>query len=271
MAGIDRLGAAAWLLAATAATLAGCGSNDPVVTEHPYPDVTAFCEGVAQAICNDTVVEACYESSQATLDSDGDTCIETYAAPARCNPKGLGYDKETAIGCVDAYRRAYKDGKLNVAELEAIATNCEPTLHGSGVLDDSCTDNSDCDGSAGLRCVVKAATGGSCQQQVTVSAGNDCADKNTVCEPGYYCGSDHACIVRPAVGEACNASKPCLEDALCDGTSCIAKSDNGVACSADDQCLGGICSLVKGTGNGKCGTQVTLSPTAGDTCTPLLP
>ena len=271
MAYMKRLGAAVWLTVLCGTIATGCGSEDPPTNTHPYPDVGTFCTGVAKAICSDVAVEACYQSSDATLDDDADTCVETYIQPARCNPKSLDYSNGASIQCVDAYSRAYKDGKLNVKELNDIAATCHAVLHGNGELGGSCAQNSDCDGSEGLSCVIKPGQAGSCQDPVSVTAGNDCTDSSAVCVAGFYCGSDNACIVRPSIGEACNAGKPCLEDALCVNDSCIEKSANGQTCIADEQCSGGICILVKGTSGGTCGAQVIMSPTAGESCTPLLP
>ncbi len=263
------------LCGVTAATVgllaAGCADTETAAPTGPaYPTQTAFCAAVAEVVCNSNVVAACYGSSDATLPDDTASCVEQYSRQVNCNPGGFDYHSGGAEACIAAMQAAYVDAAINQTDVEKIADACLPVFSDGGSEGSSCDVDTDCDGSASLRCVFKAGLG-SCQIPEEIAPGLSCVADNQVCEEGFYCGSDDACIQRPAVDGDCSEVKPCTEDALCIDALCVAKTDNGGTCTLGDECLGGFCVMATGATDGSCGAQYTLSPTTAESCTPFLP
>lgn len=236
-----------------------------------YPSESSFCQAVAEAVCNENVVEACYGSSQASLADDTQSCREQYARQPNCNPAGFDYHSAGAEACIAAMKDAYADSKLTAADLTAVADACLPVFSKGGPVGSLCDIDSDCDGALGLRCVIKPGQIGSCQDPETIGPGLSCVGEAQRCEEGFYCGSDAACIQRPGPGQGCDDAKPCVEDALCIDMMCTAKTPNGGACQQDGECLEGFCIKATGSPDGTCAAQLALSPTTQDSCTPFLP
>ncbi|MBW2454564.1 MAG: hypothetical protein JRI68_08640 [Deltaproteobacteria bacterium] len=272
------------LLTTTRTTLTLCGATafagllavacaDTETAEPTGPafaSETAFCKAVAEAVCNSNVVSACYGSSDATLPDDTQSCVEQYSRQVNCNPGSFPYDPAGAEGCIAAMTAAYADGAINQTDVENIANACLPVFSSGGAAGSTCDIDSDCDGTASLRCVIKGGEG-TCQVPEEITPGQTCGEAQQVCEEGYYCGSDDACIVRPGVAGDCSEIKPCVETALCLDGVCFAKTDNGGTCTVSSECLGGFCVLATGATDGSCGAQYTLSPTTAESCTPFLP
>ncbi len=235
-----------------------------------YGTETAFCKAVAEVVCNSEVVSACYGSSDATLPDDTESCVEQYARQARCNPGGFPYDSAGAEGCIAAMKAAYADAIINQVDVENMAEGCLPVFSTGGVEGSACDIDSDCDGKASLRCVIKGGEG-TCQVPEVITPGQKCGEPQQVCEEGYYCGSDDACIVRPDADGDCSEIKPCVETALCTDGVCVAKTDNGGTCTTAAECLGGFCVIASEATEGSCGAQYALSPTTGESCLPFLP
>jgi len=235
-----------------------------------YGSETAFCKAVAEVVCNSNVVTACYGSSDATLPDDTASCVEQYSRQANCNAGAFPYNSAGAEGCIAAMKAAYADATINQTDLDNIADACLPVFSSGGPEGTICDIDSDCDGAANLRCVIKAGEG-SCQVPEEIAPGQNCGQPQQVCEEGYYCGSDDACIVRPGVDGDCSETKPCVETALCIDAVCVAKTDNGGTCTEDGACVGGFCVMATGAPDGTCAAQYGLSPTTAGSCTAFLP
>ena len=261
-------------LAATVGLLAaGCSGTETSEPVAPaYASETAFCQAVAEVVCNANVVEACYLSSPATLPEDTKSCVEQYSRKVNCNPGDFPYHSGGAEACIAAMKAAYADAAINQTDIQKMADACLPVFSGGGPAGSVCDVDTDCDGSASLRCVIKAGEG-TCQVPEEVGPAQPCGDPQQVCEEELYCGSDNQCITRPGVDPEldhdCSDVKPCVEDARCIDGICFAKTANGQSCVEADECLGGFC--VTGATGGTCGAQYILAPTAADTCTPFLP
>jgi len=255
-----------------ASLLAACKSVETTPPTGPaYPTETSFCKALAEAVCNSNVVGACYGSSDASLPDDTTSCREQYARAANCNPGSFDYHSTGAEACIGAMKKAYADAKLTVEDRDAMADACLPVFSRGGPVGSPCDIDSDCDGAATLRCVVKPGQAGSCQEPELIGPGLSCVGPAQLCEEGFYCGSDAACIERPAAGQACDDAKPCVEQARCIDLMCVAKTPNGGACQQDGQCLEGFCIKASGATDGTCAAQLTLSPTTDGSCSAFLP
>jgi hypothetical protein len=256
-----------WLaIGASACTIVD--DTDPAAD--PYATESAFCQALAAAACNADVVTACYLSTDEQVAEDTKKCVTARSETSRCNPLGLNYDSAGAAACIAAVKVAYGDAKLTADEVAASSQACLAVFSVGGEVGTSCEADVDCDGAAGLQCVVKAGKG-SCQTPEEVGPGLKCAADNAVCEVGFYCGSDEACVERPGPAEACAADKPCVETALCIDDVCAAKTANGASCTTDGECAGGFCVMAKDQTTGTCGSQLILSSTTANSCEPFLP
>jgi hypothetical protein len=260
-----------------AALANACSSSDPEpVPFNPLSNETGFCQLLAEAVCNATLVTECYGSVESTLADDTKSC-QTAARAKFCNPEGLVYRDVNAQLCIDTYRGAYADAAIQQAELEAIADACHATLSGTGKSGDACDADAECNGSQGLECVVKpppegmTAAPGSCQIPEEVTSGMSCAAANQICADGFYCNADvTSCIVERAEGQSCSAAEPCDEDSRCVSDVCVAREANGQDCTAGEECEGGFCDIATGQAQGTCKAAQPINSTNG-TCDAFLP
>ena len=257
-----------WLLAL--ATPACIIVDDTEPSADPFAQESAFCDAMATAACSSEVVTACFMSIEDQVSEDTKSCISNFVVNKRCNPLGLDYRKEGAADCLAAVKTAYEDGKLTIEEVMTEHEACLAVYSIGGEVGTSCGADIDCDGAAALRCVSKKGEG-TCQQPEEVGPGLSCAADNAVCETGFYCGSDNACIQRPGPAEACADDKPCVETARCVEEACVAKTANGEACTTAEECEGGFCVMAAGQTEGTCGSQLILSPTTAGSCDRFLP
>ncbi|MFP6683689.1 MAG: hypothetical protein VB934_03215 [Polyangiaceae bacterium] len=244
--------------------------DDTEPAADPYEAESAFCEDLATAACSADVVMACFMSTEEQVSDDTRKCVSNFLGNEGCNPLGLAYRKEGAAECIAAVKQAYADGKLTLDEVMDEQDACLAVYSIGGEVGTSCEADVDCDGAAALRCVLKKAVG-TCQEPEQVDPGHSCAAANAVCEEGFYCGSDDACIQRPGPAEACASDKPCVETARCVDDLCVPKTGNGEGCAAAEECEGGFCVMAAGQMMGTCGSQVILSPTTADSCERFLP
>jgi hypothetical protein len=259
---------------------AGCGGDDSTaIPPDPYATEQGFCDAFAKAICNGSVVSACYGSDESTLAEDTARCVENATVNA-CNPGDYAYHRGGAEACLAAIQAAYADARLTGDELEAAREQCLAAFSDNGGVGSSCVRDEDCDGSAGLRCVAKPAQDGTCQ--VPVLSDGDCSAEDAVCPDGEYCAKlegQEVYVCAPFVA----SGSPCSETILCDPdeslcitdmmmmSSCTPKTDNGQTCTENTQCKGGFCVRPTGATEGTCVATLTLTPTDDQSCVALLP
>lgn len=250
---------------------AGC-SNDEQTTPpiDPLANETGFCQALAEAVCNATLVTECYGSVGSTLTEDTQNC-QVAARTNFCNPDNLVYRNINAQLCIDTYRGAYADAAIQLTELEAIADACHATLSGNAKQGDACETTTDCNGSAGLECLAKPGGTGSCQTPEVVMPGTDCAGAAQTCTEGFYCSVEaEACIQEQEVGDACSETEPCDKESRCVSESCVARQSNGQDCMVADECSGGFCDIASGETQGTCKAAQPINSTNG-TCDAFLP
>lgn len=247
-------------------TGAGCVSSETTPPEDPpppYPFVSDFCAKLAELVCIDDVVRACYGSDDASLEQDKQACVSAFMTSSRCNPN-IDYHHEGAEPCLAAWQEVYADAAVTADELEDAEEICLDAFYDPvGVVNSECSYDYECDVSQDLRCVIKpGAVTGTCQVPIRVGAGHQCGAIDQYCEDGFYCDeASGACLARKRVGEACSSTILCVESALCsmpvDGV-CEAKLPNNSPCSADIQCERGLCNKGSGDEEGVCAGNIPL-------------
>jgi hypothetical protein len=264
---------------------AGCVSKETTAIPGPkYPTADSYCKALAEAVCAQTVVEACFLSSSSTLADDTATCVANYQQGGNCNPAGHGYDVAAAETCIARIASVYADAKVNLDELakypDLVYTAegrvvCISAFNAAAGQDAACSSDQDCDVGQGLACVTKGAETGSCQTPEIVAAAEVCSGPTQVCDEAedLYCGSDNQCIRKPDVGGACSLVAPfvpCRDNALCVMDICTPKAANADPCTDNEQCEGGFCVRPTGSTNGTCGAQLVLAPTTAMSCEPFI-
>lgn len=251
---------------AAALSLGGCVIEEetraqpgPTTQAYTYPNTADFCAARAKAECSEAVVTQCRSSSDDSLAADQANCVAKRSGD--CNPERIGYHPELADACVAAYTSAYSDGKIQLTELDAIATSCIGVFSKGGLADAACATDQDCNAGDGLRC-MKRVGGGTCQQPIEVGGGLKCDQPNHECASGFYCDSNLRCTVLAEAGEACSADIPCAATSLCVDDVCKAKLVNNEPCTAADECANGFCIKPQGSTSGKCGAVDQLASTS---------
>jgi hypothetical protein len=246
----------------------------PVVEQTwPFPDETSFCAKLGEVVCNDEVVTDCYGSSEASLPDDKAACAEAYGALSQCNPNGFTYHPETAQACIDAMTLIWTDARVDETELEDATEACIEVFYEPGAVGDACTLDGECETPEGLRCVIKDGdTEGTCRVPDRISGGYSCDAPDAICAEAFYCDATFHCTERPGINDACSPTMPCSTSTLCNPTTelCDAKRDNGVGCTAAEQCLNGFCNKPRNSDDGVCGATMTLDGTSAN-CAPFLP
>ena len=219
-----------------------------------YPDSTSFCNGMADAICNPTVLKNCGASDKAKCAaSQNSACLAAYVTPALS--LGHTYDSGQAETCVNAVSAAYPDdGKVTSISSDAqakIDAACGAVFSGAGAKDSTCAVNADCQQGKGLSCVIHAQgqtasdageLEGTCQLAQTVNGGASCSAHDAQCASGYHCGSTSHCDQNEALGIGCSNLDPCDTGLMCSAAgNCIAKSPAGTTCTSASECADGMC------------------------------
>jgi hypothetical protein len=262
--------ASKWISGLTAVaalmSLGGCvieeepkSNPGPTGTVYTYPNTADFCAARAKAECSEAVVTQCRSSSDDSLAADQANCVAKRSGD--CNPDRIGYHPELADPCVAAYDAAYKDGKIQLDELDAVAIACIGVFSKGGLVGASCAADQDCDAGGGLRC-MKRVGGGTCQQPVEVGGGLKCDQPNQECASGFYCDSNLRCTVLAEAGEACSEDIPCDAASRCVDSVCEAKLVNNEPCTIADECVNGFCIKPAGSQAGKCGAVDQLASTS---------
>ncbi len=256
---------AALVVAGLGAALGGaCGDG----ISADYSTIQGFCQAVATADCSPAVVSACYGSSDATLATDTQSCITARSAVEQCNPTGLPYNQAYAQPCVDAHTAAYANSQLQLSDIQNVQAACLPVFNKGGQVGADCSADTDCDAGSGFSCVIHLSKG-TCEMPNVVMAGSECADPAAQCADGNYCEASNHCVSDPSQGEACGAGIPCGMGLRCDGTSnvCAAQLPDQAACSANSDCVGGIC--IATTTSGLCSATYTFAIDS-PTCAPFV-
>jgi hypothetical protein len=257
---ISRISPLLLLCLATACSSEKKGS----AAKDPYATEADFCGQWAIAVCNADVVSKCSGGG-----TDTDACIQAQSAFClSALPANYTSDGDNAKACVEAVKAAYKDGKLTADEVQLVRNFAEPCnvlSHGPAAEGDLCSQRSDCDTLSGYDCIIRPGeTQGSCQMPVQASGGDPCANPNVVCPDTHYCDGSN-CLTRAAEGVACGANKPCAQDLQCLGLSgsetCQPKASSSQACTDNAGCQSGLCAIAQGASDGICVAEVLLGPT----------
>lgn len=273
----------AWL---AFAALAGCGTKETTeIPGPPYPTASSYCQALAEAVCSQAVVQACFGSTADSLAADTANCVNNYSQGPNCNPGGYAYDNRNGKSCIEIIAAMYSDGRLASDELAAVQTiiltddgrlACLAAFNAGRGTGAPCMGDEECNVSDNLRCVVTSSGAGSCQIPVVTGPAEPCAEAAQQCDEAQdlYCGSDLQCIRKPDVGGTCSLTDPivpCREDAQCVVDTCQAKIANGVTCTLDEQCEGGFCVKALAATSGTCSGVLVLNQTTERACEPFLP
>jgi hypothetical protein len=254
--GLAKLALAGGALVVGAGVLGGgCGGGFSTEAE--------FCQALAEAQCTNSVVTACYGSSEANIDANTQTCITSRTLKSRCNPAGLPFHPEMASDCIAAQSDAYADGVLTLELVQLVHDACLGVFNRGGVEGTSCTDDTACDVTNGLRCVTHEGGKGTCRLPVLVNPGDPCSAPASQCTAGDFCNATGNCVANPGLKQSCGAGKPCGVGLTCDGATSLCKPQlgGGAACTADDECTGGFCVQATSATMGICADQYKLELT----------
>jgi hypothetical protein len=257
----------------------GCSKEETTVQLPPekYQNSSEFCDELATQVCNAMLVENCYNSSDSTLDDDTEACIESFIDNGACNPNSLPYHagEANAQACIDAWKEAYADARLEADEMLDAELACLKVFNRGYTKAAACTADHDCDVLADLKCVKKPGEAeGQCYKPEYVGGGDECTDADQQCNVGYFCDLEFGgyCHQEAKVNEACFATKFCVASVVCgteEPTVCIAKFPNGSPCTANEECLNGFCVKAAGAANGTCGASLNITATSA-ACEPFL-
>ncbi|HMR07632.1 MAG TPA: hypothetical protein PKA88_17740 [Polyangiaceae bacterium] len=253
------------LLLALGLNLFSCSSEkDGAAAVDPYRSEESFCGEWAKAACNKSVVNKCSgggDDTEACVQKQTSFCLA--ALPEN-------YAPTKAKTCVEAVRKAYSDAKLTADEIKivrAFAAPCNQLSKGPKSEGDSCLRSSDCDTVAEVSCVIRPGDSeGSCEVPVEAGGGDPCSEKHQVCADTHYCDGSN-CLTKVQEGKACDASMPCAPGLRCADMSgaftCISKLSTAATCTADDECVSGVCAKGKGATEGTCVETLELGVTVG--------
>jgi hypothetical protein len=234
----------------------GCGDDKPKikVEEDPYPDLAAFCVGIAQAQCAKTVLENCGFSSDNNEQCTGEVsraCLNKGIDITR-NIKNTGnYRKDKAVACVEVVGSVYAKARITKEDHTSLRTSCDQVFRGKETEGFACEVDLDCD--EGLACYRSdlASAKGTCEKPSEKARGELCDKKGDFCAAGSFCSAaDKGCLARPESGGNCSAVRPCVETLACtnlsaEGTgTCGPKKVTQEECVSDTECQSGFCALV---------------------------
>lgn len=228
----------------------GCGSSDEKAeAEQPadkYPDTAAFCNGVAQAQCQQALIDACLAPST-------DACISKVSSACFSKKSDLTRDaimsnyptgKANAEACLAAVTAVYADAKVTADEHKQLKQSCDKVFRNDKAKGASCSSDNDC--ADGLGCYQHAsdATKHTCETITIAAKGDECSTIGTVCAEGTFCYNGEFCVSRAAKDAACDEKKPCLESLSCVEGKCADKDPQGTACTSDNDCTSGYCARI---------------------------
>lgn len=259
-----------WLVVALSLPFGGCsGSESKGDGTNPLATVAGFCQAWAEAACSEEVVTYCGAD-------DADACQLTQSDFCETLVPRESYNPKHAKDCIRAVELAYEDNDLTAEELVVVRQlggPCTRLIQGSAEEGDDCSEDSDCDATAGFLCVTRPGKDGTCQKPVEVSAGRSCSDPAAVCEDGFYCDGRN-CIERLPEDEPCVDSSECESDLRCEaqssgeggaggktpvGGTCVPRAPSLDACENNDDCKSGFC-WMEDSSVGECYPALQLSP-----------
>jgi len=249
------------------ALLAACSGSEPGpgggTTSLKTP--ASFCQAWGKAACNAEVVDACGgDDVDACVASQQSFCLDLLP---------YGYDPKYAQECLDAVEDAYADADLNAEELGVVlqlAAPCDRLIKGSGDVGENCSEDTDCNTLADLRCVIKTGQAqGTCQVPVEVGGGDPCDGPDQICSSNYYCDGEN-CIRQKALGAECLYDDECSDEHRCDSTLddagervpgvCVERIADSEPCTSDAECQSHLCPIARTATEGVCVSDLPLSP-----------
>jgi hypothetical protein len=215
---------------------AGCGGGDAQT-------VAGFCQALAQQDCSYAVVQACYASTDATIETDAQSCVGVRSVTSKCNPQGLPFHPEFGDACLQAHAAAYAAAQVDASAFKAMNDACLAVFNKGGTDGAPCKGDVDCDVGNNLRCIVRVGGDGTCRLPVPTADGASCKDPSAQCGDASYCDAGFHCVQRGAQGDACGAGQPCGAGFWCNDKTkvCEAQFANTHTCNDADQCVGGFC------------------------------
>jgi len=228
----------------TLALATSCGEDDK-----PPRSREQFCRSWAEAACSTDVVDVCQAADrEACIDSQDEFCHDLVPED---------FADSNGDECIEAVKAAYRDADLDEDELLIVlrlGEPCNELVVGPSEEGDSCTENTDCDASAGLECVRKADSDkGTCQVPMEVGGGRDCEAAQKTCELGFYCDGEN-CLEAKEADEECTIQEECAEATFCSSAGvCTDAAAVGDACGEDYECARGICD------EGRCTSRIRLA------------
>ncbi|APR83236.1 Hypothetical protein A7982_08585 [Minicystis rosea] len=227
--------AGATLALAGGALGTGCGGGN-------LETVEGFCSQLAAADCSYSVVSACFGSSDATIQTDTDSCINARRQVSKCNPRNLTYHPEFADACISQHQVVFNSATIDAATYATLNDACLAVFNRGRPEGSECTQDTDCDvGYAGLRCITRVGGNGSCQVPKPVGGGASCKDPSAQCPTGTYCDAGFHCVEVGLEGDMCGAGQPCGVGTRCVDSICSKQLPNGTKCDESSDCIGGFC------------------------------
>lgn len=210
-----------------------------------------FCERWASAACTAEVTSVCQTATSECRVSQAASCRDWLPEDFQ----DVGVDD-----CLSAVSEAYADADLDAAELDVVWRLGAP-CNGIVVASESgetCENDADCSGLAGLTCVLKDQATGTCERAEIVEAGFSCTGRDEQCEPGFFCNGEN-CIVAREAGDDCVNDSQCVARHFCQEGLCEAQASVGADCSTDRECDSEICYEVD-VSERVCVDRIRLSP-----------
>lgn len=231
--------------------LVSCGSDEP---EDPLKSASGFCGEWGKSVCTDAIILDCASGSvEKCQQAQRDYCLDRVSENL--------YTGEGATECLDFLSNAYRDRALDREERDALVrlgAPCDKLLSGSGKAGKDCNQNKDCSTIDGLECVKQyGETRGQCQKPRLVPGGGRCSNADSVCQEGQYCNGSN-CVAKSEEGEICSETVPCDESTRCvieeeetEG-ECTERKDNGERCKVDEECISNLCDRNASESEGYC-------------------
>jgi hypothetical protein len=256
-----------WLLGsfAVVAVVAACSSSS---TPDPYPDVNAFCSGLADAECTKAAgycgvdVTACKTARTAKCNSlaAGTASQTAEVDPFTAVTSSRKYTSGSVPDCLNATKSLYdQQAGITAAQFKAQQDKCNLVFQGSGTMSSACTSDFDCSG--GLICDKTV-----CAPKTPGTAMSFCNSPGQTCDDSTYCGApsgagNRVCTARPGSGQACSnggagtgggggggdggtgggggtssIAIPCASGFTCANAVCTTAFASGAACTSSEQC-----------------------------------
>jgi hypothetical protein len=195
----------------------------PPITEDEFCALKAAQECQVTARCL-TETSVCVAQRKAL-------CLDA-GALARSSGTRLFRPGATAA-CIEKTAAVYAKPIVTPADVADMNDVCAYVYQGDVALLSPCATKYDCDSPA-LICDK-----GFCGTLMVRAAGTPCGNPGEICGTGAYCGQNTAgifvCLARGNSGDACDATRLCLEALRC-ATTCDSRRAAGQSCASNDDC-----------------------------------